>query len=498
MAADEKILNVGFSSALGTMDPHTTTYTDVSAVRYHIFEGLVRFKSWGEEKGVVEPALAESWEVSDDQLTYVFKIREGVKFHDGSELTAQVVKDNFDRVMKSDWDSAIKAYLKDIEKVEVKENTVSITLNTPSDTFLNVLGAPTGLTMVSSEALEKYGKEYGGINNALVGTGPFKFVERTEGEKLVIERFDDYWKDDKPKVDKIVFYIVPESGTRLSMLQSGDLDIIIRLTPDDAKYLEKDERINVIKMPTNRVLFMGINTAHEPFNNVKLRKAMNYAVNKKEIIDSLLSGAGRECDAPIAPDTLNYSSIMTYDYNPEKAKELMAEAGYPEGEGLRPIEMLSIRGRYPMDYLVSQAVMNYLESVGFKVNLKIEGDLPVYLDILGDPKRRPDMSLLGWAVSTMDAYSAMYQTLHPDRAYLFANNSTYNNPIFGKTLDEAQSTKDPEVKKELFKEAMQIVMEDAPWIFLYFQDIFIAVAENVEGVELGITEHLVLYDVDKK
>jgi len=484
-------INVGYTAALGTLDPHTTTYTDVVAVRFHIFESLVWYETQGTDIGL-QPRLATSWELSADGRTYTFNLRKGVKFQDGAEFNAQAVKANIDRLTGPSWTSAIKDHWRAVEKSEViDEYTISITLKSPNNAFLNLLGSHSGL-LVSPRAIAEYGDEYGGLDKALIGTGPFMVSSRIQGEQLVLKRFEGYWGV-KPEVDTITYYIVPESNSRISMLQTGQLDIVIRITPEQAEKVNTIKGINVVMTATNRPIYFSINTQHPPLDNILIRKAINYAVNKRAIVDNLFAGSAQIADCPIAPSVFGYGHIMTYDYNPEKARQLLAEAGFPEGKGLRKITMLTIHGRYTSDYLVAQSVQADLKQTGFDVDLKEVGDMPQYLQMIGAPEERADMMLLGWAASTMEPVSGMRNILHPDVANKFANASGWEDEYFGELFDEAASTSNLEESDRLYRLCMEYVMDQAPLVFLYYQPVYNAIRGNIEGSQLDPAEHLLLW-----
>jgi len=480
-------ITIAYSSAVGNLDPHSTTYTDAVAVRYQIFEGLV----WLTQNLEIKPRLAVSWELSGDGKTYTFFLRKGVKFHDGTTFNAHAVKVNFDRVLFSNWDSSVKAYLEPvISRVEVVDDyTVMIELKEPYAPFLNILGVHSGL-LASPKAIEDYGAEYAGLDKAPIGTGPFKLVEWVKGERIVLQRFEDYWGG-ASQIDKITYLIVPEAGARIAMLETGEADIIIRVSPDNVEYLQGVPHVKILKFPTNRVMHIALNMNHAPLDDVRVRRAINYAVDVEKIIEAILRGAGRIADCPVAPQTWGYNSIMTYEYSPNRAKELLAEAGYPEGFSLT---LEAPKGRYVMDYLVAQAVQADLKKVGIEADLKLWGDFPAYLSYIGS-EERGDAMLLGWATSTLDADGGMYQLLHPDRANKFANAAGYANPEFGRLMNLARGELDPEKRLELYRQAEELVMKDAPWLFLYYQDVFLGVRDHIEGVIFMPSGQLVVRDV---
>jgi len=482
-------ITIAYTNRVTTLDPHTTTHTDTVAVRYNIFEGLVVLTP-----GLnIEPRLATSWSVSEDGKTYTFYLRKGVKFHDGTSFDAHAVKVNFDRVLFSDWDSSVKAYLQPvIDRVEVIDNyTVSIILKEPYSPFLNVIGAHSGL-IASPKAIEEFGAEYGGLDNALVGTGPFKLSEWVKGDHIVLKRFENYWGK-KPSLDEIIYRIIPEKGAQLTGLETGEIDVVLNVPPDAVDYLRATPGIDVKEFPTNRIVMFEFSLTNPPLDDVRVRKAINYAVDVRTIINNILRGAAEIADCPMAPQNWGYNSIMTYDYNPDKARELLAEAGLSEGFTM---DMHSPKGRYVMDYIVAEAVQEQLSKVGIKCNLTVYGDYPTYLVTRGSLlERGPGMVLSSWATSILDADGALYQKLHSERAGKFANFSGYSNPEFDRLLNLARGEVDPEKRNELYRKAETIVMEDAPWLFMYYQHVFIGMRERVKGVSFMPSGQLIVRNV---
>jgi peptide/nickel transport system substrate-binding protein len=479
-------ITIAYSSAVGNLDPHSTTYTDAVGLRYQIFEGLV----WLDEELEIQPRLAKSWQVSEDGKTYTFKLREGVKFHDNTKFDAYVAKANFDRTLTAEWDSSVKAYLEPIiDSVEVvNDYTFAVITKEPYAPFLNILGVHSGL-LASPKAIEEYGSEYAGLDEAPIGTGPFKLDEWVKGERIVLRRYEEYWGG-ASEIEEITYLIVPESGARLAMLETGEADIILRITADDAKYLQGVLGVEILKSPTNRVMHFALNVNHPPLDDVRIRKAINYALDVQKIIDTILGGAGRLMDCPVAPQTWGYNSIMTYDYDPDKAKELMAEAGYSNGFSFT---LEAPKGRYVLDYLVAEAVQAELKKAGIKAGLKLWGDFPAYLSYIGS-EERGDAMLLGWATSTLDADGGMYQVLHPERANKFANASGYTSSKFGNLMDSAKGELDRQKRLELYRQAEELVMDEAPWLFLYYQDVFTGIQDRVKGVVFKASGQLVVRD----
>lgn len=486
--AQDSTLRVLLSSQLTTLEPQDTTDTDSAAVRYQIYNGLLRMT----ESGEAVADLADSWEISDDGTIYTFTLVEGVKFHDGTDLTADAVVTSFERLLEEDRNTSATAYFKPIvaDVEAVGDMQVRFTLNEPFAPFLNTLAHAAG-HVVSPAAIAEYGEDLG---QNPVGTGPYRFVEWVRGERLVLERFDEYFGG-TPPLGGIEYRVVPEASTRVALLETGEADVILRVSPDEAERLSGTEGITLKTTPTSRAMFMAINTTRAPFDDARVRQAINHAVNVRGLIDALFGEDVPQLDSPLAPNVFGYVPTKTYEYDPDLAMDLLADAGYEPSD--ITIDVWSPNGRYVQDATVAQAIAQDLERFGFGVELRLFGDFSEYIDV-AFVEDRGDMMLLGWAPSTLEAEGGLYQVLHGDRANQFANNSGYDNPTVNRLIEEARAETTDEGRIALYAEAQEIIMEDAPWLFLYPQPVITAHAANVANVAVLPSEHLVLRTTTKE
>lgn len=486
--AQGQTLRVLLSSQLTTLEPQETTDTDSAAVRYQIYNGLLRMT----EGGAAVADLADSWEISDDGTVYTFTLEDGVTFHDGTPLTADAVVTSFERLVAEDRDTSASAYFKPIvADVEATgELQVTFTLNEPFAPFLNTLAHAAGHIM-SPAAIEAYGDEAG---QNPVGTGPYSFVEWVRGERLVLERNDDYF-DGTPPLAGIEYRIVPEASTRVALLETGEADVILRVSPDEAARLEGAEGIALKTTPTARSMFVAINLTRAPFDDARVRQAINHAVDVRGIIDALFGEEVPQLDSPLAPNVFGYVPTKTYQQDEDLARELLSQAGYEPGD--IQIDFWSPNGRYVQDATVAQAIAQELESFGFDVELRLFGDFSEYIQV-AFVEDRGDMMLLGWAPSTLEAEGGLYQILHGDRANAFANNSGYDNADVNRLIEEARAETTDEGRLAKYAEAQEIIMEDAPWLFLYPQPVITAHAQSVDNVVVLPSEHLVLRQTTKE
>jgi peptide/nickel transport system substrate-binding protein len=441
----------------------------------HCYETLV----WFDEKGNVIPWLAEKWEVSPDGKVYTFYIRKGVKFHDGSELDAYVVKANFDRWLDPTVRVPQRGQLGPIEKVEVVDKyTVKVYMKTPYAVFLKALGVY--LLITSSEVITSFGNK---TITEVVGTGPYKFVAWEKGKRIVIERFDDYWGE-KPVLKRIEWLVIPEASTRLAALLAGDVDFAFNLPPTDLERVKGDARFTVLTPTSNRIIFVAM-VPRGPLADPKVRQALNYAVDVDSIIKNVLYGLGIKTNAPLPPHFFGYVDMPPYTYNPEKAKQLLAEAGYPQGF---KVVLMHPTGRYLMDKQVAEAIQAYLSKVGITVELKTM-DWPSFVAELLKPldQKTFDMVLLGWGPAVADAHFTLYGQFYSAQATprgLAA--AHYNNSEVDKLLEAALAELNESKRAEYYKKAIEIIWRDAPWIFLYTQKWFYASSASLEGYKVHI------------
>ena len=321
------VLVVGQIAEPKSLDPHTVTATNDFRILVNVYDGLVRFKDGTLE---VEPALAESWDVSEDGKTYTFKLRQGVKFHDGTDFNADAVKFNFDRMLKEDHPFystgpfPLSFNFASVEAVNVVDpQTVEFKLSEAFAPFLSNLAYPTGL-IVSPAAVEQHGADYGRNPS---GTGAFKFVEWQSSQRVVIESNPDYW-DGAASLEAVVFRPITDANTRVAEMMAGGIDVMVEVPPDNLATFKQDAGFAVAEQAGPHVWFGILNTPSGTCADNSVRQAANYAVNKETLVNDVLQGTATVAAGPIPP-AFNWveSPVDAYAYDPEKAKALLAEAG---------------------------------------------------------------------------------------------------------------------------------------------------------------------------
>lgn len=490
------VLVVGQIAEPQSLDPHTVTATNDFRILVNVYDGLVRFKDGTLE---VEPALAESWKISDDGKTYTFKLRQGVKFHDGSDFDAEAVKFNFDRMLKKDhpfYDTGpfpLSFNFASVEAVNVlDEYTVEFRLSEAFAPFLSNLAYPTGL-IVSPAAVEKHGKEYG---RSPSGTGPFKFVEWLSNQRVVVERNPDYW-DGAAKLQAVVFRPITDANTRVAEMMAGGIDVMVEVPPDNLATFEQDANFAVAEQAGPHVWFAILNTKEGPFADKRVRQAANYAVNKQTLVDDVLQGTATVAAGPIPP-AFNWveGSVEPYAHDPEKAKALLADAGV---ENPQVTFYVTEGGSGMLDPItMGAAIQADLQAVGFKVKIETYEWNTFLGRVNPGLEGKADMAEMAWM--TNDPDTVPYLTLRtdaiPDKGGF--NSGYYSNPQLDELLEKARRSTDQAERGKLYGEVQSIVHDDAPWLFVANWKQNAVTTAAVKGFKLQPSFLLDLHDVTKE
>jgi peptide/nickel transport system substrate-binding protein len=455
-----------------SLDPLNTQSNPGEQVNRMMYDNLVRFNA----KMELEPALAQSWTQSPDGHTWTFKLRSGVRFHDGTPFDAKAVKYFFDRVLGDEKPFKASLYTPFVQGAQViDDTTVRVMLKQPFAPFLFRLAHSAG-GIVSPAAHQKWGKD---LTLHPVGTGPFKFVEWVKGDHVTLERNDGYWGG-KPALDRVLVKTVREDSARVLMLESGDADLIINIPPEDIPRLRKDARFAVDSIPTARALFITINVKKKPFDDVRVRQALNYAVNREAIVTSLFQGNAEAIPGIVAPLQNGFAKIAGYGYDPKKAKELLAQAG---ATGLK-VKLWSPKGRYVKDFELAQAVQQDLSAVGIDAALTTM-EWGAYLSATKTPPEQTDreLFLLGWSPSTGEAHWGIFPLLHSSQmAPKGDDRGFFASKALDDAIDKAGSATSEPARLGALREAQQVVIKEAPYVFLISPNMIVGMSKKVHGV----------------
>lgn len=448
------------------LDPAVVTDGESLIVTEQILETIVDFDKDSTE---IVPGLAKKWNISEDGLTYTFELEEGIKFHDGTDFNAEAVVKNFERWAKSK-DEAQFAYYKSqfggfegeesavIKEVKaVDKHKVEFTLSRPQGPFLKNL-AMSPFAISSPAAIEKFGDKY---KENPVGTGPFKFESWKRNDTITVVKNEDYWKKGLPKVDKVIFKVIEDNSARLNALIKGELDLIDGLNPSDVGKVKETKDLKIFERPSMNVGYLGFNVEKEPFNNVKVRQALNHAVNKEALIKNFYEGTAEPAINPMPPSINGYNdAIKDYEYDLDKAKKLLEEAGYKDGFSMELWAMPVPRPYMPNGQKLAEAIQADFEKIGVKVKI-VTMEWATYLEKV--QAGESPMFMLGWTGDNGDADNFLYTLL--DKDSIGSNNySRYANEELHKILIEAQTVVDEAKRDALYKKAQEIIHNDAPWI----------------------------------
>lgn len=466
---------VAVQSNFTTTDPYDANDTLSQAVAKSFYQGL-----YGFDKNLkMSPVLADSHTVSKDGLVYTFKLKSGIKFHDGTPFNAEAVKANFDRVTNPE--NKLKRYTlyKNIAKTEaVDATTVRVTLKEPFSPFINTLAHPSGV-MISPAALAKYGSK--GIAQNPVGTGPFKFVEWKATDYLKVAKWDGYWKPGYPKIDSITWRPVVDNNTRAAMMQTNEAHFAFPMPPEALDSLSKKPSLEVTTAPSIIHRYLSMNTQQKPFDNPKVREAINFAINKDALVKVAFSGYAIPAEG-VLPQGVEYATKLgPWPYNPAKARELLKEAGYPNGFE----STLWSAYNYTTAQKVIQFVQQQLAQVGIKVQVRAleAGQRVELVESAPDAATAPvRMYYVGWSSSTGEADWAMRPLLAseslPPKMF---NTAYYQNPEVDADIAKALVTTSSAEKARLYGDAQQRIWKDAPWAFLVTEQLLSVRARNLTG-----------------
>lgn len=459
---------VAVNSNFTTLDPYDANDTLSQAVAKLFYQGLFGFDKDMKRQNV----LAESYTASDDGLTYTFKLRQGGKFHDGTDFNAESVKVNLDRA--SNPDNHIKRYnlFKMIAKTEVIDPyQVKVTLKTPFTAFINNLAA----AMISPAALKQYGKE---IGFHPVGTGPYRFDTWNQTDFVKVTRFDGYWQQGENKLDSITWRSVVDNNTRAAMLATGEATFAYPIPYEQAKVLDNNSKVELISATSIVQRYISLNVTQKPFDNVKVRQALNYAINKDALIKVAFSGYATPAQGPV-PKGINFSTqYQPWPYDVDKARALLKEAGYPNGFATT----LWSYNNSSTSQKVLQFVQQQLNQVGVKTTVTAmdAGQRVAQVESKGVKETGVRMFYSGWSASTGEAdwaISPLFASQSAPPALL--NTAFYSSPKVDQDLAAALKITSREEKARLYKDAQDTLWADAPWIFLATEKLVYARNKNL-------------------
>ncbi|MGH7268380.1 MAG: ABC transporter substrate-binding protein [Candidatus Rokuibacteriota bacterium] len=474
-----------------SLDPQLETTAPGAWVYYNILEPLLAL----DEKMQIQLKLAQSYEVMSPTRVR-FKLRPGVKFHDGTPLNAAAVKFTFDRALKGTPPARWASLAGSLQGAEVVDDlTVDVVTKEPYGPILRTL-AMVYPSIVSPTAVQKMGADF---SRAPVGTGPFKFVEWRTNTHVIIERYPDYWGE-KALLDRVIFKVVPEEGARMIALQTGDADMVLLPSPPQLPALRRDPKYTVHEVVGGRVVFVGLHAGLPPLDDVRVRQAMLHAVDRKAILDNIMEGSAVAARGVLAPSVFGFKDMrldQTYPFDRARAKALLAQAGWtpgPDGIMQKGGQRLSLtwiaaRGRYPKDGEITEAVQAMLKEVGIEARVEFREWAAVFTQLRGATLDQ-HLFTLGWVTTNADADYSLYALFHSKQVPPVGwNTSRYANPRVDQLLDQARRSLNQSEREKLYGEVQDILVKEMVWIPVYNTKEIVVTGAHVKGFVVHPVEY---------
>lgn len=474
------ILNVAVSTDPDTLDAPDTIGSLGQWIEMNLFDRLVGLAP----DLSVRPELAESWTPSSDRLTWTFKLRTDARFHDGEPVDAEAVKFNIDRILDEAKPLRRRTLFTTIIKEAriVDSSTIELGLQNPFAGLPQLMTLPYA-GIASPKAVREFGDDY--ARNP-VGSGPFFLKSWTSGQGMVLARNDNYWGE-KAKLDEVAFQVVPEAGTRAAMLETGEMDVAEHMPPSEMRRLESNPNIQALRADALEARAIKFNVQHPLFQDVRVRQAMNYAVDVPEIIDTILLGAGTYTGGPMPKAVPWAVQSEKYRHDPEMARRLLADAGHPNGF---QTTLIGTAARASGIQEMLEALQAQWQAVGIDVTLDIMDTAVFSRTATLGPEEGKDKQLISVGLSTTypDPHPALV-VFHSSQWSPGGNNrGFYKNDRVDELLDLGSVETDPARREAAYREAQELIIEDAPEVFLYTTGLIYGARSNVHDIELMPTQ----------
>lgn len=455
-----------------TMDPVANNDSPSSHAMHQMYEGLLSLDANSE----LHPLLAESWEMPDD-VTYIFHLKKGVKFHNGEEMKASDVAFSFERARTAPAVAHIFGGIKEGSFETPDDYTVKFQLNEPNAAFFKCLAHASGF-IVSEKAVKEAEEKGENFGQNPCGTGPFKFVSWKKNDRMEFERFEDYWGD-APKYEKLVLRVIPEATNRTIELESGGVDIAYEITPQDIPRIEENEHLQLLRTPEFSTQYLGMNVSKAPLDDVRVRQAIQLALDMPAIDEAVWRGVGKVATGPYA-DTMQYSLAGEWtqpERDVEKAKELLAEAGYPDGLSIT-LSTNEKTERVDMATIIKAM----LAEAG--IDLKVEVlEWAAYIQKLESGEQ--DLFQIGWTPDAPDPDMALWPCFHSSAMGAGGNYVFLDDEEVDKLLEEGRATQDSPEREEIYHKLQERIEELKPWIYEHNGEVVVGAQDYVENLELS-------------
>ena len=459
---------VAMGADIVTMDPANQNDTTSSVFMNHCYNKLTKINDDGELVG----DLATSWDIENGGLDYVFHLAENAVFADGTPVTAEDVKFTYDRAKESPKSKSDVAAVSEV--IVDDEHTVRIRLTDVYAPFITKT-TDTGLSIVSKAAVEKAGGNYGDVDTWM-GSGPYKPTEWVQNDHYTLVANENYWGEEKPIATSIEVRVIPEGSARTIALEAGEVDIVWSVDAIDCANVEANPDVTLLSQPSSGIEYIGMNTSQEKFSDVRVRKAINMAIDKQVFIDAIIEGRGTVANSYINKMVPGWTDeVSGYDVNIEEAKKLLAEAGYPNGFDCSIYVNGDTRTRS------ATIVQAQLAEIGINVEISTY-EWGALLEILTAGTH--EMFLLGWSNGSFDADGSTYQLFHTDNFGASGNRAWLDDEEVDGLIEAAQKELDNEKRMELYKELQFKLQELCPWVPLYYKDDNVGIRADLKGFKL--------------
>ncbi len=456
-------LVVGRTGSLTSLDPQMVGDAGSEAIVGNIFDTLVRQNNEGE----IVPNVATEWDVDASGMTYTFKIKKGIKYHNGLEMTAHDVKFTLDRAAEAPMAAELVECVSGVEVID--DYTVKIYMAYSYGPFIVLLGAPQ-LAIVNEKIVEEYGE---GLGRNPVGSGPYKFVEWVAGDRLVLEAFEDYHRGVAP-IKNLTIKLVNDTSTGFIALENNELDAFIGLSPVDRENAKKNASLTYYETQALRSSYLSFNTEKEPFNDPLVRQAVAHALDYNAILDISTNGSGALASNHISPMAFGYTDeVQQYERDVEKAKALLAQAGHPNGFSTK-IMVSSSSGAKE-----AQVLQAGLNDIGVTAEIE-QYERGTFLDM--GIQGEFDILTGGWGYLAADADQGLYAVYHSSQIDSI-NMARYNNPKLDAYLEIGRKSPDPAERLEAYKKATHLLHDESPTIPFFWQTSNIVANKDLKGVE---------------
>ena len=460
LAQDQKV-TVAVDAPPRTMDPHGSDADSNLSVMSNFFEGLLQRNT----KGELKPALATSWE-RVDRLTWRFELRKGVKFHNGNDFTWEDVEYTFEERLENPEVSEFISFgssIESVERVDGNDWVIDITTTEPIPYFVQNLHQ---VFIVDKESTME--RSQGDIGTKPVGTGPYVFEEWVKGSYLRMNANENYWEGE-PEVQEAEIRPITEASTRLATISSGEVDILQGIPVTMYEAVENNSDLEVIARPSRRAIYLGLgNKEDQPTSSLKVRKAMYMAINEEELIEKVMFGHATPAAQIPDPPTTGYSDqIDRLEYNPERAKELLEEAGYGDGFS---ITLSAPNDRYVQDEQIASTIASYLSKVGIEVEVDAKPKSVYFEEVMNNEL---EFYLIGWFDGSYDfgrSYSKLLHSVEEETGYGTFNGASYSDPIADQLYAVSKKVVDPELRASILRDLNRLAMERVAVIPLHYQE----------------------------